>query len=148
MQFSQSDRARLFKHRKIEAGPEPTTCWLWTAAERGNGYGAYRLKGKSHLVHRIAYLMFRGPIPSNLNLDHLCHNRRCFNPDHLEPVTQQENLSRGLGNDNSRKQTCLNGHPFNRVYQTPDGSIKRLCDRCHRARFKKRYYESKTEPRD
>ena len=145
MQFSQSDRERLFKHCKIELGPEEKPCWIWTGAGKGaeESYGAYRFKGKSHLVHRISYLMFRGPIPGNLNIDHLCHNRRCFNPDHLEPVTQQENISRGRGNDNSRKKFCPNGHLFNRSYQTPQGDIKRVCDICHRQRGKKLYWERK-----
>lgn len=75
--------------------PEPTTgCHLWISRlDRGN-YGKFKLNGKDVAPHRFAYEAFRGPIPPGLQLDHKCRVRCCVNPDHLEPVTQEENTRR------------------------------------------------------
>lgn len=69
-------------------------CWNWTGAMLASGYGSLRVDNHAHVVHRFAWELLRGPIPDGLQVDHLCRNRRCCNPDHLEPVTQQENLRR------------------------------------------------------
>lgn len=89
----------------------PSECWPWTGPLMSNGYGEFGTKG-TRLAHRIAYQYLIGPIPSGLVLDHLCHtadrscaevnqcpHRRCCNPDHLDPVTQRENIARGRGGD-------------------------------------------------
>jgi hypothetical protein len=71
-------------------------CWLWTGGKTKNGYGSfYPKKGPSKYAHRWLYALVRGPIPEGMQLDHLCRVRHCVNPDHLEPVTMQENLRRG-----------------------------------------------------
>lgn len=75
----------------IESG-----CWIWTAAMHRNGYGAVRWKGQLYKAHRFAFEMLRHPVPSGLDLDHLCRRRNCVNPFHLEPVTRSENLRRGF----------------------------------------------------
>ncbi|MGZ4586215.1 MAG: HNH endonuclease signature motif containing protein [Mycobacteriaceae bacterium] len=77
---------------------EPTGfCWLWTGKLNAKGYGSSGAAGESS-AHRAAYTLLVGPIPEGLTLDHLCRVRRCVNPDHLEPVTQRENLRRIPGN--------------------------------------------------
>lgn len=109
------------------------TCWLWTAALH-NGYGSFYLPGAgTRRAHRIAYEALVGPIPEGLTLDHLCRNRGCVNPAHLEPVTNKENILRGVGitAENARKTHCVNGHPlegYNLMFQ-PGG---RRCRECFR----------------
>lgn len=77
---------------------EDTGCWNWGLQVDRDGYGRARRAGETSptAAHRVVYEEIRGPIPSGLDLDHLCRNRRCVNPDHLEPVTRTENYRRGL----------------------------------------------------
>ena len=72
-----------------------TGCWVWRRAGNGDGAGRVWFDGKLRLAHRVVYEMVKGPIPDGLQLDHLCANRLCVNPDHLEPVTNRENKLRG-----------------------------------------------------
>ena len=72
---------------------DPLGCWLWTASVNEDGYGQF-MADRSVLAHRFAFELLRGPIPRNLELDHLCRVRPCVNPDHLEPVTHEENVRR------------------------------------------------------
>lgn len=72
-------------------------CWLWTGCKTRGGYGSFRNeKGKTENAHRWAYRVFIGSVPEGLELDHLCRNRSCVNPHHLEPVTRYENTIRGM----------------------------------------------------
>jgi hypothetical protein len=76
----------------------PDGCWEWTGAmSRATGYGKATMNGRSDGAHRIMYELIVGPIPTGLDLDHLCRNRICVNPAHLEPVTRSENVRRGIG---------------------------------------------------
>lgn len=92
---------------------DPSGCWIWLGAKYHNGYGVFCIsRGKSVRAHRMAFTELVGPIPDGLQCDHLCRNRACLNPAHIEPVTHQENVLRGMSvtAENARKTTCAGGH--------------------------------------
>ena len=148
MQLSKKDLTRLLRYRKITPGPEPTSCWIWTGSERNaKGYGGINIRRKTYLVHVVSFLFYRGPIPAGLELDHLCHVNRCFNPNHLEPVTHTENILRGR-NPNLEKETCLRGHPYHYRFRASTGRLRRDCQTCFNAAQNKKNRESKAKPHD
>ena len=73
-----------------------TKCWNWIGNKNPKGYGRFYLKGIKILAHRQSYELYNGIIPEGLQIDHLCRDHSCVNPAHLEAVTQQENIKRGL----------------------------------------------------
>lgn len=97
-----------------------------------DGYVKVKHNGERGMAHRIMYKIFRGPIPSDRVLDHLCRNRSCMNPDHLEAVTQRENILRGRGIAArlAKKNNCKRGHRLggDNLYITPRGH--RQCKKC------------------
>lgn len=112
----------------------PDGCWEWTAATR-DGYGLFRVEGKLVSAHRWRWEWDNGPVPEGLELDHLCRNRRCVRPDHIEAVTHKENVRRGdSGWKEAEKKTCPKGHP----YDTIDSQGKRRCSICVGARYQKK----------
>jgi hypothetical protein len=88
-------------------------CWIWTAG-KSRGYGRFKLGDSVTLAHRVSYTWCKGEIPDGLILDHLCRNRACVNPDHLEPVTYQVNLLRGdtISAMHAKKTHCPQGHEY------------------------------------
>lgn len=146
-------RASL-KDRLFKKVAKTATCWLWTGAADQRGYGRIGrgAAGAGTVApHRAAYELLRGPIPNGLELDHLCRNPRCVNPDHLEPVTHRENLARGTGFSavNAAKDVCPSGHPYSGdnllVLPRRHGGMVRLCRACKKAHDRKRYLSKKAQ---
>src|ERR1035437_111259 len=92
----------------------PAGCWSFTGATGRGGYGVIRTAGKNHYVHRFVYEHFVGPIPAELQIDHLCRVRNCVRLSHLEVVTPRVNTLRGdtFQAANAAKTHCLRGHEF------------------------------------
>lgn len=115
---------------------KPDGCWDWGGYINATGYGRTRFEGRMFLTHRLAYELAVGSIPDGLSLDHLCRNRQCGNPAHLEPVSPAENTRRGdhtnLGIRKREQTHCKRNHEFNRqnTYLRPNGT--RLCRACAR----------------
>ena len=84
---------RFFAKVRITDG-----CWEWEGAKTNNGHASFWFDGHSVMAHRFAYELMVGPVPDGLVMDHACRNRACVRPDHVEPVTQSENVIRGAGN--------------------------------------------------
>lgn len=119
------------------------TCWLWTGYRQKSGgrfgtggYGFY----SGRQAHRRAYELLVGPIPEGLQLDHLCKVPRCVNPDHLEPVTQQENMRRHYG----ERTHCKHGHALDAA-NAYEWKGKQFCRACNRAASRKRLARLKKE---
>lgn len=122
-------------------------CLLWTGTLTRGGYGQIRVGGRLVYVHRFAWERVNGPVPSGLELDHLCRNRTCVNPDHLEAVTRQVNTLRGVSfaASNARKTHCPFGHEYtpDNTYVNPKGS--RVCRTCKNARHRADRARAKAE---
>lgn len=109
------------------------TCWFWTASRTTAGYGKVAVQ-QSVIVsaHRFAYELLIGPIPLGLQLDHLCRQRLCVNPWHLEPVTNAENSRRGA---KGRLVThCVHGHEYTPENTRIRSNGRRGCRECERER--------------
>jgi len=136
-------------------------CWELDVVVSKNGYvslGYRDEQGAARRVyaHRLSYILHVGAIPDGMDLDHLCRNRRCCNPSHLEPVTRRENIMRGdgpaiLAARNGTKTHCINGHSLNgeNLYQRPTGG--RACKQCRREagmRSRQRALRDKRSPEE
>ena len=122
--------------------PEPNSgCWLWPTESR-EGYGHVWCGGRTRRAHIVSYELARGAVPEGLVLDHLCRVRCCINPDHLEPVTQGENIRRSpIMGQYARPTTCPKGHAFDESNTYRAGG-QRYCRAC-RADYARRYRASR-----
>lgn len=109
-------------------------CWEWQGWIDAKGYGHVWAAGTMNPAHRVAYEVFVGPIPAGLQIDHLCRNRRCVRPDHLEPVTAWENRRRGVlplrDAAQRARAVCSHGHALSgdNLYVRPTGTTCcRIC---------------------
>lgn len=121
-------------------GKYKTECWEWTGCLDDKGYGRITINNKSVFAHRFSYQYFVGYLQRDL--DHLCRNRKCVRPDHLEPCSKIENVMRGesFSAINARKTHCLNGHLLSgdNLYFFGKNKNKRGCRQCCRERSRKR----------
>lgn len=112
-------------------------CWEWQGSLDRYGYGRIWVNQKWVIAHRYFFKAHKGHLPSCL--DHLCRNRACVNPDHLEPVTNKVNVLRGenFAAKNARKTHCKNGHPYSKENTWFRKTGARVCRECDRNRHKK-----------
>lgn len=149
----QDARARFDSSHFLDAH---SGCWIWAKALRGskNGrgqYGGFWMDGKTHLAHIVSWEFVHGSVPEGLQLDHLCRNQRCVNPDHLEPVTALVNQHRQMTANGvlAARSACSQGHEFTEAntYRLPSRPGTRRCKTCRRAvqsesRQRKRAYRT------
>ncbi|MFF4738791.1 HNH endonuclease signature motif containing protein [Streptomyces sp. NPDC001262] len=111
-------------------------CWTWKASVRANGYGQVRVGARVRSAHRVAYELAYGQIPPGLVIDHLCRNRRCVRPSHLDAVTQRTNVLRGvsLAAHRAAQTHCIHGHLFDAVNTYVASNGTRKCRACRAAR--------------
>ena len=125
--------ARFFAKVRVDAS---TGCWKWTGSLTRLGYAMVHHNGRSRSAHCVAHAWFVGPVADGLELDHLCRNRWCVNPAHLEAVTHAVNVLRGF--DATRGATCKRGHlrtPENSIiFYSRHGRARRDCVLCRRER--------------
>lgn len=110
-------------------------CWVWTGArDKASGYGRVQFEKQCRYTHRLFYELLAGPIPPGMQIDHLCRNRACCAPHHMEPVTPLVNTHRGSGN--ASRTRCPEGHQYAgenlRLWTDKRGYTRRVCRQCNR----------------
>jgi hypothetical protein len=142
-----AEKTKLRDRFLAKVGPlDPvTTCREWQGTMSCTGYGLISVQGRYRGAHRVAYELFKGPVPDGLDVHHICRNPRCVSWDHLQAVTRSQNAVFGIGPQVTRARnysthgstpdTCKRGHPMSgeNLYVSPDGK-QRACRECGRAR--------------
>ena len=138
-EFKITEIARFWKQVQ-----KTDTCWNWTGCFCGAGYGQAYLDRKQHRAHRISYQICKGEIPKGLVIDHLCRNKKCVNPEHLEAVTQKENTRRGVNVGRGARKHCSKGHLYveGSYYKTDNGK-SRWCKICSHLQSKNNRLKTK-----
>lgn len=125
---------------KVDVPEQISCCWEWTRSKVPAGYGHVNINYQTLYAHRIAYELLIGPIPGNQWIDHLCKNKSCCNPDHLQLTTPRENIlrSNNMAARHARLTHCVNGHELNdeNTYASQRAKGSRMCITCTRAHAK------------
>jgi hypothetical protein len=143
-----SDSQKLQKYIESRSVMEPNSgCWLWLLSDGSHGYPQGSLPAvtgeRVSLAHRMSHLAFKGAIPEGYDVDHLCRNRCCVNPDHLEATTRHANRARQKGKVVSAHHTAADGcTTCGTVYRVVSGAI--ICPQCQ-ASTQARYNRCKRE---
>lgn len=131
---------RFMEKVKVSA----TGCWQWTSTIKRDGYPGFWLDG-AQLAHRVSYELHVGPIPTGLTIDHLCENRSCVNPEHLQVVTRAENTSRARKGKSlpprPRSTHCKRGHEYTTDNTLPRPGGRRECKACNNHYQRERWRE-------
>jgi HNH endonuclease len=129
-----------------EHRPELGQCWVWTAG-LVEGYGAFSIDNHQHKAHILSYTWAKGEIPEDWERDHLCRNRACVRPDHLEAVTHWINVARGISPHgvNAAKTHCPQGHEYTPENTRINNKGQRVCIMCARAACRRSYHKKRQE---
>ena len=150
MNFSDDDLKRLKERFLAKTKPaKESSCWLWVGAKGSNGYGQMQWGPKKQQAHRIAWMIYRGPIPKDITVDHLCRVKACVYPMHLRLMTMLDNVMDGCRN--IKKTHCPKGHEYNKEntirYRTFRycRTCKQANDRTHHLKYRDRILSRKRE---
>jgi len=154
MTRTKRDPAERFWEKVNKNGPAPAErpglgpCWIWEAGKTAQGYGGFHpTKYELELAHRWSFKYHGGELEPAYVVDHLCRNRTCVNPAHLEQVTNEENLRRGRGYrlSNGMDDHCINGHRYTEIntYRNPNDLTDIRCRQCARERDRTRVKRQK-----
>lgn len=138
------DPKNRFWNKVEKQGEDESSCWVWTGKKNSSGYGVLCIDKLDRRSHILSWTWENGPVPEGLELDHLCRNRACVRPSHLEAVTHKVNMERGAL---ATKTHCANGHPRtpeNTGINSKEGWTR--CLVCHRERERKRNRKKKEVP--
>ncbi len=138
---------KIIEQRILDKVEYTETCWKWTGGRNSDGYGQCWHNNKQQRVHRVFYEFYKGTISKGLVIDHLCRNRACVNPEHLQAVTVRVNTERGesIVAKYMKATHCIHGHEFSVENTTFSKSKKggRRCKQCGRDWYKNNYDKEK-----
>jgi len=122
---------------------EVTKCWNWIKIKDKDGYGRIYFRKKERKAHRVSWYAFNEVVGSDFVIDHVCRNRCCVNPEHLNRTTRRENTlnGNGVGAINKRRTRCKNGHVFDKTY-----GKQRYCSICENEKQKRLHLKYKLSP--